>query len=456
MQSEGDNYVAWCRYVDDGNRIVLCDSDSKGAFKVYRDAPPTREVDAIQVVEGMRDEARIFVQKAKDSGGYRLQECEARVAALNDALTALRPAPRPRVTVAELRGSNPDFTDNETTDEYMRRVRGRAAQPQAGEVFQYEAEIRNRLSLAARVISDALHAVANVPQHFRSDVASQVRDGYQRLREQLAETSDQLSKGLDSPAPARETALTPTAEQMEAAIKGWRESRHHDSLTAEDDEDLMFVLLALQGSVPTREACVLGEPLMHGPHPYPWCATHNQLMMTCEHHGPPTLTREAVLREARAPIARIASQHLRCEMETDEDGDIGGDFEYAYDELVKEGRTALAAIDRLTSTDKGEDVAHVESNSPSGKLWRKWFAAVGEHGSISVVHATATLVTEERKLLTAPPPLPRTRPSWWEKDGGWSIDERVPCGHYCRDAESEPDRPAREPWPSQQQLDEER
>lgn len=31
-----DDHVAWCRYVNDGNRIVLCDSDAEGAFKVYR------------------------------------------------------------------------------------------------------------------------------------------------------------------------------------------------------------------------------------------------------------------------------------------------------------------------------------------------------------------------------------------------------------------------------------
>ena len=29
-----DNYVAWCRYTQ--QRIVLCDSDSPNAFKVYR------------------------------------------------------------------------------------------------------------------------------------------------------------------------------------------------------------------------------------------------------------------------------------------------------------------------------------------------------------------------------------------------------------------------------------
>lgn len=33
-------------------------------------------------------------------------------------------------------------------------------------------------------------------------------------------------------------------------------------------------------STPT-EPCRLGEPLMHGPQTYRWCATHNQLMLTC-------------------------------------------------------------------------------------------------------------------------------------------------------------------------------
>jgi hypothetical protein len=33
---------------------------------------------------------------------------------------------------------------------------------------------------------------------------------------------------------------------------------------------------------PAGEPCVLGEPLMHGPEPYRWCATHNRLLLTCE------------------------------------------------------------------------------------------------------------------------------------------------------------------------------
>ena len=38
--SELDNYVAWCRYVTSGERptrIVLCDSDAPGAFRVYHE-----------------------------------------------------------------------------------------------------------------------------------------------------------------------------------------------------------------------------------------------------------------------------------------------------------------------------------------------------------------------------------------------------------------------------------
>lgn len=33
-----DDYVAWCRYTDNGP-IVTCDSDAPGAFRVYRRAP---------------------------------------------------------------------------------------------------------------------------------------------------------------------------------------------------------------------------------------------------------------------------------------------------------------------------------------------------------------------------------------------------------------------------------
>lgn len=42
-QQQEQNYVAWCRYVDDGNRIVLCDSDANGAFKVYRSSLQQQE-----------------------------------------------------------------------------------------------------------------------------------------------------------------------------------------------------------------------------------------------------------------------------------------------------------------------------------------------------------------------------------------------------------------------------
>jgi hypothetical protein len=40
-KSEPDDYVAWCRYQgsDESRRIVTCDSDDLGAFKVYRHYP---------------------------------------------------------------------------------------------------------------------------------------------------------------------------------------------------------------------------------------------------------------------------------------------------------------------------------------------------------------------------------------------------------------------------------
>lgn len=33
---------------------------------------------------------------------------------------------------------------------------------------------------------------------------------------------------------------------------------------------------------PEAQTCVLGDPLMHGPQPYRWCATHNRFMWVCE------------------------------------------------------------------------------------------------------------------------------------------------------------------------------
>jgi hypothetical protein len=38
-EERSDDYVAWLRYVHEGERtrIVVCDSDAPGAFKVYRE-----------------------------------------------------------------------------------------------------------------------------------------------------------------------------------------------------------------------------------------------------------------------------------------------------------------------------------------------------------------------------------------------------------------------------------
>lgn len=67
--------------------------------------------------------------------------------------------------------------------------------------FQYEAELHNRLSLAADVIRDAGLACANVARHFREDVSEPVRASYETLRTRLRECADRLAQPLSIAAP---------------------------------------------------------------------------------------------------------------------------------------------------------------------------------------------------------------------------------------------------------------
>lgn len=56
--------------------------------------------------------------------------------------------------------------------------------------------------------------------------------------------------------------------------------------------------------VSPRVGCVDGEPMMHGPRPYRWCATHNDLMLRCESLRTPVslVSVEAVARECAEKI----------------------------------------------------------------------------------------------------------------------------------------------------------
>lgn len=86
-----------------------------------------------------------------------------------------------------------------------------------------------------------------------------------------------------------------------------------------------------QGQAQSHADCELGEPLMHGPQPYPWCGTHNHLMMACDmrFRGQPALDVEAASREVAAmtefalcarplsviehEIAAILARHFRAD-----------------------------------------------------------------------------------------------------------------------------------------------
>lgn len=45
-----------------------------------------------------------------------------------------------------------------------------------------------------------------------------------------------------------------------------------------------------------------------------------------------------------------------------------------------------------------DEIPETNSDSPKGKLWRKWFGRVGEHATLDVVHATTELVLSEREI----------------------------------------------------------
>lgn len=57
-----------------------------------------------------------------------------------------------------------------------------------------------------------------------------------------------------------------------------------DKVELLQDRITSALLAAYRSALPEAvgEACVLGEPMMHGIRPYRWCATHNQLMLSCE------------------------------------------------------------------------------------------------------------------------------------------------------------------------------
>lgn len=60
--------------------------------------------------------------------------------------------------------------------------------------------------------------------------------------------------------------------------------------------------------------------------------------------------------------------------------------------------------------------------SPSGKLWHEWFDRCGEHATLDVVNATATLVIEEKKLMDD------TRTS---QPADEASDVGCTCNHIC-------------------------
>lgn len=110
--------------------------------------------------------------------------------------------------------------------------------------------------------------------------------------------------------------------------------REQDATFRQDEIDRLAQALReaqAQGQAKSHADCELGEPLMHGPHPYPWCRTHKHLMMACDmrFRGKPALDVAAASREVAAmtefalcarplsviehEIAAILARHFRAE-----------------------------------------------------------------------------------------------------------------------------------------------
>src|SRR5215208_2586280 len=66
----------------------------------------------------------------------------------------------------------------------------------SSEQFRYEAEIRNRLSTATKLLREIQFALCQVPLHFRSDVTKPVVEEYQRLAQRLLGFLGEVAKPL--------------------------------------------------------------------------------------------------------------------------------------------------------------------------------------------------------------------------------------------------------------------
>jgi hypothetical protein len=65
--------------VNDGNRIVLCDSDAKGAFKVYR-APDAAEVERLRSeVQRLTVDLHGFIDKAANARANAIREAVSKI-----------------------------------------------------------------------------------------------------------------------------------------------------------------------------------------------------------------------------------------------------------------------------------------------------------------------------------------------------------------------------------------
>jgi len=72
-----DDYIAWCCYTHDGNEISTCDSDAKGAFKVYRH-PSHIDIAELKRELAYYKEKLIDTQVAYNDVRARLELCNER------------------------------------------------------------------------------------------------------------------------------------------------------------------------------------------------------------------------------------------------------------------------------------------------------------------------------------------------------------------------------------------
>jgi hypothetical protein len=81
-----DNYVAWCRYT--GRSIVTCDSDSDGAFRVYRHADSADRLELQYRINFLEQNETVVWEALRIADGSTIHDVYTAIAKLRTTLAA--------------------------------------------------------------------------------------------------------------------------------------------------------------------------------------------------------------------------------------------------------------------------------------------------------------------------------------------------------------------------------